>query len=73
MLAGAVEYTDCISAERKNQTNKCLGYDTKQSDSEALVILMLKLWGMRSTPSLPSLPGLLQPKVVAPDRVLSMD
>ena len=36
-------------------------YDTKQSD-----------WGMRSTPSLPSLPGPLWPGMVAPDRVLSM-
>ena len=45
-------------------------YDTKQSDSEALV--MLELWGMRSTLSLPSLPGLLGPGVVAPNRALSM-
>ena len=28
---------------------------------------------MRSTPSLPSLPGPLWPEVVTPDRVLSMD
>ena len=33
---------------------------------------MLELWGMRSTPSLPSLPGPLRPAEVAPDRVLSM-
>ena len=33
---------------------------------------MLELWGMRSTPSLPSLPDPLWPGVVAPDRVLSM-
>ena len=33
---------------------------------------MLELWGMRSTPSLLSLSGLLWPGVVAPDRVLSM-
>ena len=33
---------------------------------------MLELWGMRSTPLLPSLPGLLWLGVVAPDRVLSM-
>ena len=33
---------------------------------------MLELWGMRSTPSLPSLPGPLWLGVVAPDRVLSM-
>ena len=33
---------------------------------------MLELWGMQSTPSLPSLPGTLWPGVVAPDSVLSM-
>ena len=36
----------------------------KQSDGE--VPEMLELWGMRSTPSFPSLPGLLWPGVVAP-------
>ena len=45
-------------------------YDTKQSDGE--VPAVLELWGMRSTPSLPSLPGPLWPGVVAPDRALSM-
>ena len=34
---------------------------------------MLKLWGMRNTPSLPLFPGLLLPGVVATGRVLSMD
>ena len=57
--AGAVEYTDCTS-----------GYDTKQSDGE--VPEVLGLWGMRSTHSLPSLPGPLWPGVVAPDRALSI-
>ena len=33
---------------------------------------MLEFWGMRSTSSLPSLPGPLWPGVVAPDRVISM-
>ena len=33
---------------------------------------MLELWEMQSTPSLPSLPGPLWPRVVAPDRVLFM-
>ena len=33
---------------------------------------MLELWKMQSTSSLPSLPGPLCPRVVAPDRVLSM-
>ena len=47
-----------------------LDYDTKQSDGEAPV--MLKFWEMWSIPSLPLLPGPLWPRVVAPDRVLSM-
>ena len=50
--------------------NECPGYDTKQSDGE--VPSLLEIWGMRSTPSLPSLPGPLWPGVVAPDRALSM-
>ena len=29
---------------------------------------MLELWGMRSTPSLPLLPGPLRPGVVAPNK-----
>ena len=33
---------------------------------------MLELWEMRSTPSLPSLPGPLWPGVVALARVLSL-
>ena len=59
--AGTVEYTD---------PNECPGYDTKQSDGEVPVVL--ELWGMRITPSLPSLPGPLWPGVVAPDSTLSM-
>ena len=46
------------------------GYDIKQSDGE--VPVLLELWGMRSTPSLPSLSGPLWPRLIAPDRVLSM-
>ena len=46
--------------------NECPGYDTKQSDGE--VPAVLELWGMRSTPSLSSLPGPLWPGVVAPDK-----
>ena len=46
--------------------NECPGYDTKQSDGE--VPVMLELWGMRSTPSLPLVPGPLWPRVVAPDK-----
>ena len=40
MFAGAVEYTDYYSAEMSYPF--CSGYDTKQSDSEASV--MLELW-----------------------------
>ena len=48
--AGAVEYTDCFSAEGQDPSNECLGYDTKQSDGE--IPVMLELWGMQSTPLL---------------------
>ena len=54
-LAGAVKYTDCISAEGLRRTSPRPRYYTKQSDGQAPV--MLKLCGMRSTPSLPLLPG----------------
>ena len=64
-MAGAVEYTDCIPAEEWDSFNECPGYDTKQSDHGASV--MLELWGMQITPLLPSLQGLLWPGVVAPD------
>ena len=46
------------------------GYVIKQSDGE--VPVMLGLWGIWSTPSLPLLPGPLWAGVVAPDRVQSM-
>ena len=68
--AGTVEYTDCISAEGQDTSNEFPVYDTKQSDGE--VPVMLKLWGMPNTPSLPLLPGPLWLEVVAPDRVLSI-
>ena len=54
----------------KTPANECLAYDTKQSGGEASV--MLKLWGMRSTPLLPLHQGPLWPRMVAPDRALSM-
>ena len=68
--AGAVEYTDCNFAEGKDPPHECPRYDTKQSDGE--VVIMLELWGMRSTSLLPLLPGPHWPGVVAPDRALSM-
>ena len=70
-LTGAAEYTDCISVEESDSSNECPVYDTKQSDAEASV--MLELWGMQSTPLLPSLSVPLWLGVVAPDRVLSVD
>ena len=69
-LARAVEYTDGTSAERLDLPKECPGYETKQADGE--VPVMLELWGIRSTPSLPLLPGPIWPGVVAPDRALSM-
>ena len=54
----------------KTPPNECPGYDTEQSDGE--VPVMLELWEMQSTTSLPSLPGPLWPGVELPDRVLSM-
>ena len=68
--AGAVECTDCISVEEQDSPNEYPGYDTKQSDVEAPV--MLELWGMRSIPSLSSLSGPVWPGEVAPDSVRSM-
>ena len=47
-------------------------YVLRPSSGDSEVPVMLELWGMWSTSSLPSLPGRLWPGVVAPDRVLSM-
>ena len=54
----------------KPPPNEYLGYNTKQSNGQAPE--MLELGEMQSTPSLQSLSGPLWPRVVAPDRVLSM-
>ena len=72
-LARAVEYIDCISAEGEDlphPPNECPRYDTKQSDGK--IPVMLELWEMQSTPSLPLLPGPLWPRVVVPDKILSV-
>ena len=53
LLAGAAEYTDCISAEMEASSKECFGYDTKQSDGEAPIFL--EFWRTQSTPSLISL------------------
>ena len=63
--AGAVEYTDCTSAEHPR--HDCLRYDTKQSDGE--VPAMLELWGNVEYPFIAIAP---RSRMVAPDRVLSM-
>ena len=47
----STEYTDWFSAEVQDPPNECPGYDTKQFDIEASV--MLGLCGMWSTPLLP--------------------
>ena len=57
--------------EEQDYFNECPGYNTKQSDGEAPVIL--ELWGIWSTLSLPLLPGPLWPEVVPSDRVLPRD
>ena len=49
---------------------RVLSYDTKQSDGD--VPVMLELWEMWSTPSLPLLQSPLWPRVVAPDWALSI-
>ena len=46
--------------------------DVTLNISNGEVPVMLELWGMRSDPSLPLLPGPLWPGVVAPDGDLSM-
>ena len=40
--AMTAQYTDCISQEGLDSTNECPGYDTKQSNYQAPVIL--ELW-----------------------------
>ena len=70
-LAGAVEYINYISAEGLDSTPPTGIPDMtliKQCDYEAAV--MLELW--ESTPWSPLFSGPLWPRVVAPERVLSM-
>ena len=58
------------AALQRDKIHPTSGYVTKLSDGE--VPAMLELCRMRSTPSLPSLPGPPLPGVVAPDKVLSL-
>ena len=53
--AGAVEYTNGFSTEGLDTPQRVSWNDTKQSDGE--VPVLLELWEMQSTPSLPLLPG----------------
>ena len=69
--AEGVEYTNCTSVEEEDSSNEWPACDTKQSVGE--VSVMLEIWKMQSTLSLPSFQDPLWPGVVAPDRVLSMD
>ena len=59
-------YQLLLCREIRPPPNECPGYDTMQSDGE--VSVMLELWGMWRTLSLPLLPDPLQPGVVAPDK-----
>ena len=67
--AWAVEYIAYLQYG-KTPINECTGYEFKQSDGEAPV--MLDLWGIWWAPSLPSLSGPLWSGVVTPKRILSM-
>ena len=66
----AAEYTNCFFCRGVTFAQRVSCYDSKQSDGKAPV--MLELWGMQSTPSLPSVPGPLGPGLIAPHRVQSM-
>ena len=66
LSAGSVECTDSFSLKGHDSPNECQRYDSKQSDGEAPV--MLEVWGIQSTPLLPSFSGLLRLGVVASDR-----
>ena len=68
--AEAVEYAYCFSAQGVRHLHECLGNDTKQYNGE--VPVMLELWEMQSTLSLPSLERPLWPEMVALDWVQSM-
>ena len=49
---------------------ECPENDTKQANGD--IPVMLELWWQQSTPSLPSFPGPLWPRVVALDKAHSM-
>ena len=54
-LVWGLQNTPTVSLQNgKTLHNECPGYHTKQPDGE--IPVMLELWGMQSTPLLPSLP-----------------
>ena len=59
--------TTSLQKDKTPPLNDCPGYDTKQSDAE--VPVMLELWRIRGTLSLPSLPGPLRPGVIEDDKI----
>ena len=70
LLAGVAEFIDCFPVEGWDSSIESLGYDIKQTNGEASV--MLELWEMQNTFSLLLLLGPLWTWVVVPDKVLSM-
>ena len=60
----------CRGVRPPPPSNECPGYEIKQSDGEPPV---KDIWGMWSTPLLTLLPVPLCSRVVASDRVLSID
>ena len=69
-LTGA-QYTEYISAEVRDSPNDWPGYDPKQTDSEALI--MLVLWRTQSISLWSLFPDPLSLRVVTSDRAQSMD
>ena len=66
MLAVSIPFRGFVADQMRDNLESaqyvidCLGYDTKQYDGE--VPLMVDVWGMWSTPSLPSLSCPLDPE-----------
>ena len=54
---------------RPSPHNESHGYDIKSS--AGVTAVMLELWEMHSIPSMPLFPGLLQPRVITLDSVIS--
>ena len=68
--AGPVEYRLHLCRGVRPAPNQSPRYDCKQCDGE--VPVKMELWETRSISSMPSIPGPLWSRVVAPDRVICM-